>query len=518
MSKWIYCKHIGIAVMFFCSLKSFGQDASFIPPKDEILYLIGKYKDITPDYLRGVDSSVWNRKVERLLEKIDSSKSRMEYIYALRFFSSLLNDRHAAPGGAFPSQGFYNRNKFTNENDIIFPVTVKVFRDGRTFVVKDYSGNIPSDSELLKVNGLSVIGISLLLEDLYHAEKHYSLPELNYLEQPDVRAWCILPTHLFMEGINEPFEVEYCLFGDSVVNHVVLPGMFRADIFREFKKSGDKRKIRKMSAFSKIPIEYVTINDSIALLDINVFLGRNSLSVPFVNFNSRYKRLLRRAMKSIDNYNYKHLIIDVRANPGGYLGNILNTLDYLTTDTIRKYAWFKVSSESKEMAAPVLRDTYKLIYGNDKREEQNESIRIFQNMPEGSLFRADTLLPLLYVPPHKLKHRYQGEVYVLSDALSYSASILFCTWIQQNKTGMLVGESPGGFINVRGGMTAQVKLQGFNYQYMNVPYSVSSCFPDLEAGNNYLTMDYEIIPSFDEWFGSEDVVLKRLITWIVEGR
>ena len=514
-----YHKYICLLfVSAICILTSNGQDAISTSHKDEVLYLIDKYVSITPDFLRGLDSSVWNSKVERLLKAVDSSQNRIKYIFALRFFSSLLNDEHAAPGGSFPSQGFYNKNRYTNEKDTVFPVTVKTFKDGRTFVIKDYSGSIPIGSELLKVNNLCVDSIGLLLEELHHAEKRYSLPVLNYFEQPDIRAWCILSTHLFMEGINQPFEVEYRLLEDTTKKSVVINGMMRGDIFNEYKRSGDKRNSVKHSPFSKKPIEYTKINDSIALLNINIFLGLNSFSLPFINFNSRYERLLRRAMNSIEKLRCKHLIIDIRENPGGYLGNIFHTLNYFTADTLTLHTWYKVSKESKEVAVPVLRDTYKLVYGKKKRGEQNESIQIFLNMQEGLLFRPDTLLPLAYSPVHNMKHRFNGKLYVLSDALSYSASILFCSWIKQNGIGMLVGEAPGGFVNVRGGMTVPVKLPSFKYQYMNVPYSVSSCFPNLIDGNDYLKMDYEIGVSCNEWLNNNDgdEVLKRVIKWIMK--
>jgi hypothetical protein len=95
--------------------------------------------------------------------------------------------------------------------------------------------------------------------------------------------------------------------------------------------------------------------------------------------------------------------------------------------------------------------------------------------------------------------------------LSYSGSILFCELIRQTKRGELVGESPGGFVNVRGGMRAPVKVPNIKYEYMKVPYSVSSCFSDFESGNDYVKLDYEIEPSLDEWLDNNDGVLMRLI-------
>ena len=101
-------------------------------------------------------------------------------------------------------------------------------------------------------------------------------------------------------------------------------------MYRQFKKSGDKRKVKSEIGFGKKPIVYENLGDGIGVLSINSFWGKRWSSMLLFGKDWRYKRLLRRAMRRIDRDNIKDLIIDVSLNCGGMTENVYYTLNYFT--------------------------------------------------------------------------------------------------------------------------------------------------------------------------------------------
>ena len=80
-----------------------------------------------------------------------------------------------------------------------------------------------------------------------------------------------------------------------------------------FKKSGDKRKVKSEIGFGKKPIVYENLGDGIGVLSINSFWGKRWSSMLLFGKDWRYKRLLRRAMRRIDRDNIKDLIIECQS-------------------------------------------------------------------------------------------------------------------------------------------------------------------------------------------------------------
>jgi hypothetical protein len=479
--------------------------------REEVEFLLKKYSNYYVDTLRGMSPQQWNERVNRLWSKVNAAKDMEEYWYALRYFGSLINDQHTE----FPDGGLYNRNGIFWKTDTIFPVWIKTWTDGRVFAVKDYHYCIPKKAEILSINGYSAKDLSLAMRELNFAEDRYALAFGNDQEEGDVRTWTNFTNFLHCEKIKSPYQILYMEYGDDSCKEIVLQGIPRGEIYSAYKKSGDKKKVRKKLAFSKTPVEYTKLNDSIAVLDINLFWGKNPLSLLFSNNDSRFNKLMKRHMKSLAKDSVKHLIIDIRGNPGGYMGSVYKTMDYLTDSIYGLNDVYKVSEESKRMAPRVLKNTYSIVYGKAEKEKIKASLDIFSKMPNGALFPVDTLLNMRHTP-EKLRHKYRGKVYVLTDALTYSAGIIFCNLVKETNMGLLVGESPGGYSSVTGGPRVRIIPPYNKFFRMDVSYSQRKPSGD-GSDYTYLEPDCLIETTFEEWLNDEDLKLEKLVKKIQTG-
>jgi hypothetical protein len=109
------------------------------------------------------------------------------------------------------------------------------------------------------------------------------------------------------------------------------------------------------------------------------------------------------------------------------LKNTYLTLSYFIDTAFYDYTVYKVSEESKENAAPALiSNDIKMFYGKEKQEERKRTVDIYKNMRNGELMRLDTLMPMRY-KNEKPKYFFNGEIYVLTNHSTCSASIEFCS-------------------------------------------------------------------------------------------
>jgi Periplasmic protease len=483
--------------------KAFGQDIR-TKRHQEVAYLLKSYAESVPDTLRGLTPNQWNSRVRELYAAVDSSKSADDYYMALCNFGALINDYHSA----FPNSGFLNRNKIFTKADTVLPLWVKNWSDGRTFLVKDYTGNIPANAELLTINGQSAQVLSLRLRDLNPGEDRYAFPLMNERTQPDIRSWMNFSNLLFIKKVRPPFTFTYREYGDTALKTVTLRGMMRDSIFQVYKQLGDKRRVRKSIKYSRKPVEYARVNSQVRVLTINLFYGKNILQMLLWGGDNRYNKLLRSCMKQVKCDGVTTLVIDIRGNPGGFLGSVNQTMGYLTDSSFNEKEVFKVSTKTKVTALPLLKNTYRLFYGKSHRALVDSSVAIFKRMPNGGLFPLDTLLPLVYKPKQQ-QHQFLGKVYVLTDARCYSGSIVFCNMIQQSNRGIIAGESPGGYAQVTGGSTVAVQGPTYRYVRMNPTYSL-----DLVLGMpdyTYVKVDLPLEITLDQWLNGKDDRLENLL-------
>lgn len=243
--------------------------------------LLEKYVAVSIDPYRGLTKDEWDRRSNLFLAKIDSANTREEVYYSLRYFGALSNDGHFN----FPEMGVYNREKIFKKNDKIFPIIVKSTNDDQVFVVHDYSGSIPDYARLLEVNGMDASEISRMQHILVPYEPNYAYARLNEKEELSFRAWVSFSNYLFCENIKGPFRVKYSV--DGIVKNATIDAMERHTLHKMSKSIRSS----ELPFFKKV-MEYNRYNDSIAVLDINYFWGKNQLTFLFSKSDKRFERLM----------------------------------------------------------------------------------------------------------------------------------------------------------------------------------------------------------------------------------
>lgn len=82
----------------------------------------------------------------------------------------MINDYHAE----FPDNGLYNRTGIFSKDDLLLPVWVKVWDDGRVFVKSDLTGSIPDNAEIISINGRTAKDLALDMRRLNPSEEGYA--------------------------------------------------------------------------------------------------------------------------------------------------------------------------------------------------------------------------------------------------------------------------------------------------------------------------------------------------------
>ena len=379
------------------------------------------------------------------------------------------------------------------------------------FVVRDYSGTIPDYAELLEINGMNAGEISGMQHQLVPYEPNYAYGLLNEKEELSFRAWASFANYLFCENIQGPYTVTYSA-GDSAQT-VVINGMERQKLHKMSKSMRDSN-----FPFFKKVIEYNRCNDSIAVLDVNYFWGNNPLTFLFSKSDKRFERLLRKNMKRVERDGITHLIIDIRSNPGGYAKNVYEMMSYFAPDMVYDdHTTYRVSADARvdDRGARILESSIEMLYGREHEDRRKQTVELYKSMPDGSIFRQDTILAMTYFYGNRPKYAYSGNVHVLTNSTSFSASTEFCNYFRKSGVGLIAGTPPAGYSKVTGGARIPVKAWLTHTVPMKVPHILNN--PLNEEDYHYIMPDIPIENNLSDWIRGQDNSLDVLLDMIKSG-
>ena len=466
---------------------------------NEVNFIIDHIENTYISGRRGMSDEEWNRRVAIVRDKAVHANNRWEYVYACRYLNLLKDDAHFK----FPDDGMFNRWGYFQEDDYLFPLWVQTWKDGSVYNVKDYKGIIPRFAQILSINGRSAKEMALMNRAIGPGEEANAMAMMNAKYETDPAYWPNFANFLFMEGIRAPLEVVYIRPDNNRQDTVILGNISREDKYRQFKKSGDKRKVKSEIGFGKKPIVYENLGDGIGVLSINSFWGKRWSSMLLFGKDWRYKRLLRRAMRRIDRDNIKDLIIDVSLNGGGMTENVYYTLNYFTDKPIDINAKYRVIDEGREKLQMNIERSPHI-----KESDRERLIEYIGTLKDGTVFCTDTVCDL--------QHGFRGNVYVLTGPLTYSASQMFARYCQTLGIGLTAGQHCGGYTEISTGNTAKITLPRLSLLEFEVPFGVTRICKE-DDPYDYPPVDIPIDHPFEEWLKRENHSLDRLIGMIRNG-
>lgn len=498
-----------LALMFFLAYSADAQvsDSLRTLMHNEVDFIADFIRKNSVDPYRGTSESEWNEALRNIHLSVDSCSTKREYWYLLRQFGGMINDYHAE----FPENGAYNRTGIFRKDDLLLPVWVKVWDDGRVFVKSDLTGSIPDNSEIISINGRVAKDLALDIRRLNPSEEGYAKYRANSVEMVDPYIWDSFIDYLHCEGITSPYVIEYDACGCRQM--VTVAGKPRLE-YQEWYDKGVGKEIMEMDSpvyyFTKLgknAISYSVVQDSIAVVKVSSWIGSNVLRMVLAKGDPGFRKKLVAVMDEVVKNNYPVLIVDLRGNIGGYESNVSDFINYFVDEPIPRSKVYRVNPDNRKLIKKLLKESYSCL----GKAETKESYRAFENTPDYALFRNDTLMPVHYYSPLK-QRKYEGEVYVLVDEGSYSSSIVFAKLIKKMNAGKIAGVSPGGYSSLTSGNVTTKPLPFTKYFNISVPFAADN--PDSEDGYHYLEVDIPLPPSLESWKDGTYDSLELLIKYI----
>ena len=363
-----------------------------------------------------------------------------------------------------------NWNQFIRRKRIpSFPLFVKIWGD--TIVV---TGNLSQRDSLFKEGVLltSVNGVNN--KELIYKMLQY-LPLDGYSENVNyIRLSTNFPYyHRSIFGIYKNYSVGYI---DSNGNkQTTLLPMYNphVDTSGEHQKSLQLHKLlrKKIKREKKVAERSLAIDTSsrTATLILNTFSNGES---------KHLRAFIKQSFKKISDQKISHLIIDLRSNGGGDVPLYVKLSQYI------RNSGFKVADSAYAVAKNIAPFSSYIKQGFFN----NLALFFLTKKHSDGNFHFGYWERHLYQP--KLNHHFNGQVYVLTNGPTFSASTLFCNAVKGQKNVTLVGEETGGGWHGNSGIMIpnitlpitklRVRLPLFKLvQYNHVPKDGRGIMPDI---------------------------------------
>lgn len=356
------------------------------------------------------------------------------------------------------------------KNKIIpsFPLYLKVWKDTMMVI-----GNLNRKNRLIN-NGSFITSINEIKNrEMIDYMFHY-LVEDGYSENVNyIRLSSDFPYfHRNIFGLYKSYQVSYT---DSAGNskNAVIPYFQPVSDTAKNKKPIQKRQKIKYTHLQKMEFSRsLQYDSSYALMTVNDFS------------KGHLRGFFRHSFRELRKNKTKNLVIDIRANGGG---DIINSV--FLTRFLRNTS-FKVADSADAASNNLAPYTRYISHG------------FFNNI--GLLFvthkEKDGRYHFGYWERHsfnpKRKNHFNGDIYILTNGLTFSASSIFCNDVKGQSNIKLVGEETGGGWYGNSGIMIpditlpntkiRVRLPFFKLvQYQHIPVKGTGVIPDIFVGPNW---------------------------------
>ncbi|MDT0558748.1 S41 family peptidase [Ichthyenterobacterium sp. W332] len=331
-------------------------------------------------------------------------------------------------------------------------------------IIRSARGNdsLLVNAEVLEVNGENALGLlkkykTTVASDGYNTTFHDRVVGyrfLGYYQQDNGRFDSITfklrnPDSTFYKTYKRVSKVKKRIASDSIKADSVAKIKFKDTLTRAERKA--KKKARKLKSkerfkkYKKYGYNYVTKQYNRNLS----FIGKDStvalLKITSFTRGSKYKDFYEETFATLDSLGTKDLVIDLRNNFGGRLNEILALYSYLTDKNftlinksetnsripILKTAMSNTTTFGRKLFVGVLSPiilTYDLLRTSKK---------------DGQLYYRYKAAK--ETEPNPLN--FKGNIYVLINGNSFSASSIISTQLKGDKRAMFIGEETGGAYN-----------------------------------------------------------------------
>jgi hypothetical protein len=344
------------------------------------------------------------------------------------------------------------------------------------------NAEVPLGTEITAINGVSMGQILAKLLP-YIRSDGYNVT-LKYRQMEDEFA-----LHYFLSfGRKEKFKVDYLSLGSvKKLSKVVQP--IPAKKLEEVLTARHSN-IGKLKKYKLSPID-----EGIQLFSMNSFdFGLNKKG------RQKYKAFLRESFESLEkNHAVKSIILDLRQNDGGYVGNDAQLFSYFAQASFRDIK----SAETKTLTIPV-----------KEHLARNQFPKMLERILAKDFKKSDTGRFLMLEEKNRewkpRKTAFDGHIYTLISGWTHSGGVVLCSFLLNNDNVTFIGEETGGgYANFTAGNMVLYNLPNTGCQ-LEIPliryenYRGKKTFPK----GSGIRPDHKVTQSQKDLIASVDTVME----------
>jgi hypothetical protein len=417
-----------------------------------------------------------NRVFDRAEQAIAAPMTELEFHRFLAPVIAAVNDGHTG----LMHSGALERHM--RQQPVLLPFKL-AFVAGTGYLHRNYSdhADLAMGGELVSINGNSMDEIVRTMFEALPSDGRVETSKYRRLESTSV--FGDVYSRLF--GITTRFELTYRSPNDGSVHSIAVDGLTADELTRRFEsRYADVARAEQNQA----PVE-LTYRDSIPVLTVRTFGGRT-----ISNAGIDYPAFLRRTFQELADRRAQNLIIDVRYNGGGSdeYGKLLAA--YLIDDTFSYYRYLEVA-----------RDSFAFL----------EHSRMSNSDLPRDRFRANDRGRYDFVghpnlgPQQPLEPNFKGDVYILINGGSFSATGEFTSVVHHHGRATFVGEECGaGYYGNTSGLMVALELpnSGLRLRIPLVRYTMAVAgYEPLDRG---LIPEHHVEPTIEDVLAGRDAVME----------
>ncbi len=355
---------------------------------------------------------IMSRVMDAGYERLKDSMTELQFGWSI--LAPMLAQIHCGHTSLIMSKGWQH---FARRRNIpSFPLLVKVWKDSMMVVA-----NLNRDSAIGRgvfIQSINGIPQTKIVNDLFAF-----MPVDGYGYNLDfIKLSGDFPFYYRnVYGVLPFYSVAYT-DSNNVAHQAMIPWWIpHRDTSRVKPAIKKKQSRRKVTAREKRKfVRSIDIKDSIAIMDVNAFTKGH--------LNAFYRKNFRKLRKE----QVRNLIIDLRINGGGDINKATALARYLTDKPFKvadsAFSISKNFNPYSHYISSSFWDNLGLIFFSRKRNDGKYHFGYWERH---------------YFKPRKKNH-FDGQVYVLTNGLTFSAASLFCNIVREVDNVTLVGEETGG--------------------------------------------------------------------------
>ncbi|RLD21401.1 MAG: hypothetical protein DRI71_09045 [Bacteroidetes bacterium] len=460
-------------ILSFFSSNLSGQNLSQHQIREDFDYLNNALEEGHPGLYWFSSKQDLNKTVKNVEASLDGVTNVKELQALLTDINNAISCGHTA---ILLPEAHYKKVDSLN---LFLPFNIVLVED-KVLVAESFSDNLLRGDQIISINEEPIDNVISQLQKFIPIDKGIETKRARSIE-------IIFPYYYAVyKGSPAKFEIE------------IKKQAKGKQLKKEVKAVGMQKKMYKSVrgfAPAQFPIE-LSIDDSrqTAVLKLATF-SRQLFKAHEINFQDTIKGIF----DYLEVNNVENLIIDLRWNNGGTMTLAEYLFSFFIDSTHRYY-------NDAEIKQPIMEGVSK--YGRSR------NMKLMMEKQFGVLEPKDDIY---YLPGEKFlvdptKPQFEGDLYLLTNGFSFSATSAFIALIQENELGLVVGETPGGaFDAVNAGPPMFIELPNSKirlyYRIIGTRYNV--------GGNKVSTkVDVKIDNTLESFINGIDVQMEYVLEMI----